>query len=284
MNSKGLENYDHKLKKAKHYFRSMQKILIGSPISDYHSYCTLQYFEGLKKLKYPHFDILLVDNSEKEDFYNKLTKLTDAPIIRAFNNLKDIKEKIIKSRNLILDYFLKGNYDYFFSLEQDVIPPKDAIQRLLRHHKDIVSGVYFTEFNTSQGKVTAPLLYRFPTEEEKKAFKQNAKLDKFDEKTRKYLEEKQLDISQLELPMREEEVMGDNFLEVKMCGLGCIMIHRDVVRNIRFRCKRDDKAFDDYYFCRDARQSGFKIYADTSVKCQHLIKERSWSWDDLTKK
>lgn len=264
----------------------MPKVLIGSPISDYHSYCTLQYLQGLKKLTYKDIDILLVDNSEKEDFYNKLKKLTNVKIIRAFNDIKDIKEKIVKSRNLILEYCLEKGYDYFFSLEQDVIPPKNVIERLLKCNKEIVSGVYFSEFETSQGKISSPLLYRLPTIEEENYIKENFEKVKknFDDKTIKYLEANNYSIKDLEIPMTEEEVSFNYFMEVKMCGLGCLMIHKDVLNKVRFRIKPDDKAFDDYFFCMDARKNGFHIYADTSVKCLHLIKDRPWKWDEITSK
>ena len=35
------------------------------------------------------------------------------------------------------------DYDYFLSLEQDVIPPKDIIEQMLKSEKKIITGVYF---------------------------------------------------------------------------------------------------------------------------------------------
>ena len=37
---------------------------------------------------------------------------------------------------------LEGGYDWLFSLDSDVIPPRDAVIRLLRHQKPVISGLY----------------------------------------------------------------------------------------------------------------------------------------------
>ena len=54
-----------------------------------------------------------------------------------------MKERIVSSRNKLKEYFLKNDYDYLLSLEQDVVSPKDVIERLMKHDKDICSGLYF---------------------------------------------------------------------------------------------------------------------------------------------
>jgi hypothetical protein len=37
---------------------------------------------------------------------------------------------------------LDGGFDYCFHLDSDVIPPPDAVLRLLRHQKPLISGIY----------------------------------------------------------------------------------------------------------------------------------------------
>ena len=126
------------------------KILVGCPTSFHKGYALKQYAEAVKTLDYNNYDILLVDNSPDDVYYNKIKE----------NGLKAIKgpyfegalQRIITSRNLLRKYVLDNNYDYLFSLEQDVIPNKDTLTKLTSHNKEIVSGIYFLH-NLSQGIV-----------------------------------------------------------------------------------------------------------------------------------
>ena len=92
---------------------------------------------------YKYFDLVLVDNSESNDYYNKLKKL-DVKVIKD-NYQEGAKDRVISSRNKLREYFLQNDYDYLLSLEQDVVPPKDVIEKLVKHDKDICSGLYFKE-------------------------------------------------------------------------------------------------------------------------------------------
>jgi hypothetical protein len=46
------------------------------------------------------------------------------------------------ARNEICKHALAGGYSHVFFLDSDVIPPRDAVLRLLAHNLPIVSGVY----------------------------------------------------------------------------------------------------------------------------------------------
>jgi len=53
-----------------------------------------------------------------------------------FVSLPNIKP-IAKARNVAVEYFLKGKRNYFFMVDADVIPPTDAIDRLLNIDADV---------------------------------------------------------------------------------------------------------------------------------------------------
>ena len=106
------------------------KILIGCPTSEHKSYCLKEYIEAVKKL---NCDVLLVDNSECEEYYNKIKSLGVNVIKDRY--YKKARNRIVSSRNLLKEHCLKNGYDYLFSLEQDVIPPLDVIERLLKLNK-----------------------------------------------------------------------------------------------------------------------------------------------------
>src|SRR3989338_8075490 len=148
------------------------KFLVGSPVSKHHKYCAPQYLEMLKNLSYSNYDVLLVDNSDTEDFYNEIK---DKVLIVRFGYDKEtIKERMVASRNYIREYVLKNGYDYFMDIDQDVIPPKDVIERMLAHKKDFVTGIYYNYFEQVPGKRTKmAIAYTWFTEKEKENIRNN---------------------------------------------------------------------------------------------------------------
>jgi cellulose synthase/poly-beta-1,6-N-acetylglucosamine synthase-like glycosyltransferase len=66
----------------------MKKVLVACPIFEGMRYCFNEFIESVKKIDYPSFDILVVDNSRKKDFYEKLKEvggikaLFDVPLRR----------------------------------------------------------------------------------------------------------------------------------------------------------------------------------------------------------
>ncbi len=47
------------------------------------------------------------------------------------------------ARNAVCQAAIQNGFDFVFFLDSDVIPPNDAIIRLMRHRLPVVSGVYF---------------------------------------------------------------------------------------------------------------------------------------------
>ncbi len=223
------------------------KVLVGCPVSDYHEYCTDEFIESVKTLTYDNYDMLLVDNSEDGKFYNSIKD--KVPVIRGkyFNS---VHERIIYNRNLLRQKVLDERYDYFFSLEQDVIPPRKVIERLLAYKKEIITGVYFKPWDYGDHKKPVAMIWiRHPNDPSKK------------------------------VTISNDIVLGKHLLKVDFCGLGCLMIHRNVLEKVKFRydLKQGD-GMDDMFFCKDASSQGLEIYADTAIKCHHLVKERPWCW------
>ncbi|MBI2105459.1 hypothetical protein HYT56_01315 [Candidatus Woesearchaeota archaeon] len=227
----------------------MKKILVGCPTSDYHEYALQEYAEAVKKLTYKNYDLLLVDNS-KEDSYIKKLKSLGLPVMKGPWH-EESRERIINSRNILRQKFLDGNYDYFLSLEQDVIPPKDIIERLLQHKKRVVTGIYFNYINTKKGTELAPVVWsKINMETEERYFISPSELNK-------------------------------GLKRIAMSGLGCILIHKSVLEKMKFRYEKQYPSFDDIFFGLDCRENKINIYADTNIICKHLIKNRPWSWKDL---
>lgn len=227
----------------------MHKVLIGCPTCDRYRYCIDEYLEAIKALNYKNYDVLLIDNSKDDSFFKELkNKGVDAEKIEY---CEPVRERIVRARNLLLDRAIKGNYDFLFSLEQDIIVKPDVLDKLLSQKKHVVSAYY--------GKDTVLVLEDKETGEIKKVL--------------------------IELPLvwlgvgdkikraNPQEIFNKGLIEIAASGLGCILISREVFTKIRFRYKEDKKAFDDMYFCEDISNLGYKLYLCTETNVKHLYKE-----------
>lgn len=136
---------------------------------------------------------------------------------------------------------LELDFEWLFFLDDDVIPPPDAIYKLMSHKQPIVSGVYYR-----RNPPICPVMLR-------------------------------------DTPNGKEwvtEFYSPSLIEVDYVGAGCLLIHRDVLNNLpqpwfEWRCDRVDlpqgeRMSEDFAFCVNARQKGYKINVDTSVQCRHI--------------
>lgn len=237
------------------------KILVGCPVHKVKEYCLRDYSDIVKSLTYPNFDILLVDNTNG-DYYTNLLKKEKLPVIKG-PYFEGAMDRVVSSRNLIKDYVLKNDYEYFFSLEQDVIPQKDIIESLLKHNKKVISAVYYnfkisSKFINHEGIENPdvkplPMLWVKPDDEKR----------------------------EMMYYVPDEFVFKKPGLyKVYACGLGAVLIHRSVLEHVEFR--HDGIGFDDVWFCKDCRDNNIEIFADTSLKCKHITIEGG-KWASLKK-
>jgi hypothetical protein len=66
-------------------------------------------------------------------------------------------------------------------------------------------------------------------------------------------------------------------IPICVAGLGCVLIHRDILEKVEFGLEEDNDDCDDFCFFRKLRDNKIVPYCDTSVICKHL--ERAWSED-----
>ena len=232
------------------------KVLVGCPTSSHKEYCLKKYADAVKDLTYKNYDILLVDNSKDESYAKKIKEL-GLPVIKTPYS-EYAKDRVITARNLLRERALEGKYDYLFSLEQDVIPPKNIIEGLLRHKKEVVSGVVY---------------HFFPKRKENK-------------EAQEWIEKPMLAIKSQKTPgklafLSSDQIKDINaFIEVDYCSMGCLMISRKILEKVKFRYEEykeankenpEDVKWDDMCFCSDVQKLGKKIYADLGAKCGHLV-------------
>jgi len=242
------------------------KVLVGCPTYEGFGYCLEIFLERIRSLSYPNYDILLVDNSEGDDYLNRI-KEKRVRVIKA-PRFKEMFETVAYSRNMMIDFALDNGFDYLLNLDQDVIPPKNIIEELIGCDKDIISGLYFGLYKTSTGLKKLPVAYANITEEE---FNKMQKISPFPPFVKS--------CDDIKRNLTDDEIEGERILEVRVPSNGCMLIKRNVMedKDIRFGmidlAGRPGKTGDEMLFCKKAREKGFRLYVYTKIKCEHLVKK-----------
>jgi len=135
-----------------------------------------------------------------------------------------------ENRNWIAAKAVNNKCDYLFFVDDDQIFPPDTLDRLLAHNKDIVGGVYKTKY-----EVQADVI--------------------------EYLDDKR----------------PQGLFEVKAIGTGCLLIKCDVFKKLpqpwfkyEWYSNGMIKRSHDWIFCEDARNNGYKVWADSTLEIKHI--------------
>jgi len=164
------------------------------------------------------------------------------------------------ARNSIVDRFLDSGAKFLFFLDSDVLPPDNALERLMSHNLPIVSGLYYRRHIERPGKPPHPCMWKIVPPNVEMTCPTCAQ--KFRTKEGKY--------QPILNPPRNALV------EVDAVGAGCLLIHRRVFEKLErpyFRWTLgwvEPGVSEDLYFCERARDAGFRILVDTGVRCGHL--------------
>jgi len=230
------------------------KILLTSPINVVKSYVIYEWLDYIKKLDYDNYEIFMVDNSPKPDFSEKIRDL-------GFNCVwddpkgREARYSIASSNERTRIKFLAGDYQFFFNVECDLFPPKNIIDKLLSHDKDVVGTTYWS------GLGYKTFLQLFTLYNQHTDFQKHEKIYK----TRR-------------LTFQESQLFMDGQCKpVYANGMGCILIKRWVLENILFHIEPDDTGYADSFFHRDLWRQGIENYVDTSIIPLH----KNSNWDTV---
>jgi len=143
--------------------RLYMKILIGCPIHFYKAYAMerfVKYIDNMRECSIHESDVLLCDNTppypngdstKMVDYVDELAPHWEVDFLKdpPSGGKWDIHNRIKDSRNIIRQRVIDGKYDYFFSVECDVYPPKETMDVLISKFKNdnmVVSGLYYRGF------------------------------------------------------------------------------------------------------------------------------------------
>ena len=148
--------------------------------------------------------------------------------------------QIDQIRNLIAKWAL--DYDYLLSVDSDIVLPKDCLTKMISADKDIISGLY---------------IQRIPNTHTLEIYKRTQ--------------------TGGSINIHLDELPKDTQFEIVGCGMGCCLIKSKVFQLIKYphylyksALTSENTISEDIYFCEKALEQGFKIWADSSIRCDHI--------------
>jgi len=225
------------------------KILIGSPVTSLKEYSIPDYIRGLKSLTYKNVEIQILDNSPKDRDLSKTFKEQNINYLKT-EHTNNVREMLVRDHNFLRKKALDEGFDFLLSLDQDIIPPPDLIERLLANNiKEIVSATYFNFSHEKDDNIPKPDMFVL--------------IDP---------EDKNLEVSRR---LFFDDLWPSRLIKVFVTGTGCMLIHRSILEKLEFRYDPSISVYDDSWFCKDAHKKGIGVYLDSRIICKHLTKLHS---------
>jgi glycosyltransferase involved in cell wall biosynthesis/2-polyprenyl-3-methyl-5-hydroxy-6-metoxy-1,4-benzoquinol methylase len=165
------------------------------------------------------------------------------------------------NRNKLVEKAKKENFEWLLTIDDDVFVPKDIMQRMLSHQKDIITGIYWTKTENECPvifeKMGAGPMYNFPKDTLFEVAGSglgccliNMKVfDAFDKAGIPYF--------------KENWIMETEDGRKLKCPIG-----------------------EDHYFFYHGKKLGFKVYADSRILCDHydMINKKFYPSEETVRK
>ena len=150
------------------------------------------------------------------------------------------------ARNYCIDQFLGTDDTHLFFVDADVVPPNDALHKLLEADKDVISGLYPTVWY---------------------------------DKTKMEFFRRHNVFSHIEKDGELVEAKGKDIQKIAHAGGGCLLIKRHVIEAMTkpyFLFEYNDDGImitgEDVYFGKKTEKMGIKTFAHFDVVCNHIKK------------
>lgn len=216
------------------------KVLIGAPTYKGKDYALRDFAFSLKSIVYDNADILYVDNTVNGDI-SEIMNECGINTIKLSNPHKLVSKRMSQSNNVIRKKVLDEGYEYYLSLETDMIVPETIIYELLATRKKLIGCLY----NIYGGALRT-----------KCAFLADASITgRFTYAT---------------APLLDSQPLNRPAHRVEQCGLGCTLIHRSILEKIEFRSSMSTTP--DSHFFRDCIANDIQPYLYTDAVCFHMNK------------
>lgn len=229
------------------------KVLVGTIFSEVKDYAIPDWFRTVKGFTYPGFDFCAVDNSKDKKYHEKMFKyfsdrkknsnIQKLSVLHTPRGNKRSEVFMVDSSNALRKKFLDGGCDWLLYIECDQHPdPKDVIERMISYNRQIVSAIYFTgDKGTS-----------YPMMGGRNSF--------FNEDSEMYIMSYLrgfYDIGSFEIPKL-----------MLTAGLGCVLMHREVMEKVSFRHDPTFSLHHDGTFAEDLWKNWI-VNCYVPIMCRH---------------
>lgn len=156
---------------------------------------------------------------------------------------------ILRKYQQARDYLLQGQYDAMCCIEDDMIVPPNALERMVLVDSDIVYTMYNSRHRPHHCNIF---------------------LDIHESGGRS--------ITQYDAVRYNDTVIG-----CVGVGQGCTVLSRSVLSAIQFRLHPEYASYaPDWWFAMDAKAHGFRQHAHLGIKCGHMISDHEAVYPDVT--
>ena len=226
----------------------LPKVLVFTTIYSGKDYILDEFVKVSQQINYPNYKHIYIDNSKGTSYLRRLRQkgLTAFHVERGATS----REALARCQNFARQYALKHDYDYAMSLESDIMVPKDVIQKLMRHAKDVVTGLYHIGDRDKGQRVPCIALPYF----DKELIANGSRL------------------------LRPEEWPHYHMKGLKQVhtgGFGVCLIYKTVLQKIPFYFDPRFGGHSDIYFFSRCFENRINVYVDTDIVCDH--KNSKWS-------
>lgn len=149
------------------------------------------------------------------------------------NQIDDIRNKIVNESK---------KYDYLLFVDSDMILPKDTLIKMIEADKPIISALY---------------IQRIPKTHTLEV----------------YMDNENNGVTNIPYELIEHR----GIVEIAACGMGCCLIKTEVFHKMEYpyfvytsAITHDNTISEDIYFCLKARRNGFTVWADETIRCDHI--------------
>jgi hypothetical protein len=230
-----------------------KKIIIGCPVHNRDTILNL-YLDSLSKL-YCYHDLgffFLANNCDdattqllrnfshnrscRIEFFNEIQS-TSRRVGNRYHQLVDI-------RNKLREYLLQDSFDYYLSVDSDIMLPPQALMRLLEHELDAVSGLVYNDLHMGgkrdvrQGHICNILSWS--TKKNKQGYPMAVHIRNYPD---------------------------SELIPVDVTG-ACILMSRRVVEQVEYAFHPQGE---DLGWSINLQMGGFQAFCDTSVRTTHLM-------------
>lgn len=255
-----------------------KRVLIGSPIHQKPEILT-EFISSLLRLKQERVELgyMFIDDNEdaqSSGILQHMMTITDGVIIERTGRQdtyvrnevthywnEHLIWKVAEYKNRIIQHAIKQQYDFLFLVDSDLVLHPDTVDHLVQANKDIISGIFWTQWSPNAAEQPQVWLY-----------------DQYDQWEKQRGEQ----LSAEEILNRYHQFI--NKMRVpgiyEVGGLGaCTLISRFALTSgVNFKPISNLSFWgEDRHFCIRAAALGFQLYVDTHYPALHLYRDSDLS-------